>query len=62
TTTNLRIIQRNEAISSNIIIIVLASYMQIILVMLISKFFNKIINIQHSFLPAFVRVTSHYVT
>ncbi|TLP80455.1 formyltetrahydrofolate deformylase [Maribacter sp. ACAM166] len=58
--------------------IVLARYMQIVSGMLINKFQNKIINIHHSFLPAFagakpyhaafkrgvkiIGATSHYVT
>lgn len=58
--------------------IVLARYMQIVSLELISKFDNKIINIHHSFLPAFagarpyhaafdrgvkiIGATSHYVT
>lgn len=62
----------------NIDFIVLARYMQIISGKLISKYPNKIINIHHSFLPAFVGAkpyhsaykrgvkiigsTSHYVT
>jgi formyltetrahydrofolate deformylase len=62
----------------NIDFIVLARYMQIISGALISKYSNKIINIHHSFLPAFVGAkpyhsaykrgvkiigaTSHYVT
>jgi len=62
----------------NIDFIVLARYMQIISGKLINKFPNKIINIHHSFLPAFVGAkpyhsaykrgvkiigaTSHYVT
>ncbi|MGC1203714.1 MAG: formyltetrahydrofolate deformylase [Flavobacteriaceae bacterium] len=62
----------------NIDFIVLARYMQIISSNLISKYTNKIINIHHSFLPAFVGAkpyhsafkrgvkiigaTSHYVT
>jgi formyltetrahydrofolate deformylase len=62
----------------NIDFIVLARYMQIISSKLISKYPNKIINIHHSFLPAFVGAkpyhsaykrgvkiigaTSHYVT
>ncbi len=62
----------------NIDFIVLARYMQIISPKLISKYPNKIINIHHSFLPAFVGAkpyhsafkrgvkiigaTSHYVT
>lgn len=64
--------------SHNINFIVLARYMQIISDKLISKYPNKIINIHHSFLPAFVGAkpyhsafkrgvkiigaTSHYVT
>tara|TARA_R110002050_G_scaffold300018_1_gene467328 strand:- start:4579 stop:5433 length:855 start_codon:yes stop_codon:yes gene_type:complete len=64
--------------SHNIDFIVLARYMQIISGKLISKYPNKIINIHHSFLPAFVGAkpyhsaykrgvkiigaTSHYVT
>ncbi|MFD0991332.1 formyltetrahydrofolate deformylase [Mariniflexile jejuense] len=64
--------------SHNIDFIVLARYMQIISPKLISKYPNKIINIHHSFLPAFVGAkpyhsafkrgvkiigaTSHYVT
>ena len=62
----------------NIDFIVLARYMQIVSSKLISKYSNKIINIHHSFLPAFVGAkpyhsaykrgvkiigaTSHYVT
>jgi len=62
----------------NIDFIVLARYMQIISTQLISKFKNRIINIYHSFLPAFtgakpyhsafkrgvkiIGATSHYVT
>ena len=62
----------------NIDFIVLARYMQIIPKNIINKFHNKIINIHHSFLPAFVGAkpyhsafkrgvkvigaTSHYVT
>ena len=62
----------------NINFIVLARYMQIVSGTLISKFPNKVINIHHSFLPAFVGAkpyhsafkrgvkiigaTSHYVT
>ena len=62
----------------NIDFIVLARYMQIVSEKLISKYPNKIINIHHSFLPAFVGAkpyhsaykrgvkiigaTSHYVT
>ena len=62
----------------NIDFIVLARYMQIITPNLISKYKNKIINIHHSFLPAFpgakpyhsaykrgvkiIGATSHYVT
>jgi len=62
----------------NVDFIVLARYMQIITPRLIEKFQNKIINIHHSFLPAFVGAkpyhsafkrgvkiigaTSHYVT
>ncbi|TVZ17133.1 formyltetrahydrofolate deformylase [Maribacter sp. MAR_2009_72] len=62
----------------NIDFIVLARYMQIVSEKLISKFPNKIINIHHSFLPAFagakpyhaafkrgvkiIGATSHYVT
>ncbi|GAA4957110.1 formyltetrahydrofolate deformylase [Algibacter aquimarinus] len=62
----------------NIDFIVLARYMQIVSSKLISKYPNKIINIHHSFLPAFVGAkpyhsafkrgvkiigaTSHYVT
>lgn len=62
----------------NIDFIVLARYMQIVSPKLINKFPNKIINIHHSFLPAFVGAkpyhsaykrgvkiigaTSHYVT
>jgi formyltetrahydrofolate deformylase len=62
----------------NIDFIVLARYMQIVSEKLISKYQNKIINIHHSFLPAFVGAkpyhsaykrgvkiigaTSHYVT
>ena len=62
----------------NINFIVLARYMQIVSGALISKFPNKVINIHHSFLPAFVGAkpyhsafkrgvkiigaTSHYVT
>ncbi len=62
----------------NIDFIVLARYMQIVSSKLISKYTNKIINIHHSFLPAFVGAkpyhsayergvkiigaTSHYVT
>jgi len=64
--------------SHNIDFIVLARYMQIVSGKLISKYPNKIINIHHSFLPAFVGAkpyhsaykrgvkiigaTSHYVT
>ena len=64
--------------SHNIDFIVLARYMQIVSGMLIDKFPNKIINIHHSFLPAFVGAkpyhsaykrgvkiigaTSHYIT
>ncbi|GAA3599400.1 formyltetrahydrofolate deformylase [Flavivirga amylovorans] len=64
--------------SHNIDFIVLARYMQIVSGKLISKYLNKIINIHHSFLPAFVGAkpyhsaykrgvkiigaTSHYVT
>ena len=64
--------------SHNIDFIVLARYMQIISSKLIDKYTNKIINIHHSFLPAFVGAkpyhsaykrgvkiigaTSHYVT
>lgn len=63
---------------NNIDFIVLARYMQIISPKLIDKYTNKIINIHHSFLPAFVGAkpyhsayergvkiigaTSHYVT
>ena len=63
---------------NNVDFIVLARYMQIVSNKLISKFPNKIINIHHSFLPAFVGAkpyhsaykrgvkiigaTSHYVT
>jgi len=62
----------------NIYFIVLARYMQIVSAKLISKFQNNIINIHHSFLPAFagakpyhsafkrgvkiIGATSHYVT
>ncbi len=62
----------------NVDFIVLARYMQIVSQTLISKFSNKIINIHHSFLPAFVGAkpyhsaykrgvkiigaTSHYIT
>ncbi|WP_299796442.1 formyltetrahydrofolate deformylase [uncultured Maribacter sp.] len=62
----------------NIDFIVLARYMQIVSGILINKFPNKIINIHHSFLPAFagakpyhaafkrgvkiIGATSHYVT
>ncbi|ALJ04442.1 formyltetrahydrofolate deformylase [Pseudalgibacter alginicilyticus] len=62
----------------NVNFIVLARYMQIVSSKLISKYTNKIINIHHSFLPAFVGAkpyhsahkrgvkiigsTSHYVT
>jgi len=62
----------------NIDFIVLARYMQIISTRLISKYQNKIINIHHSFLPAFagarpyhaafergvkiIGATSHFVT
>ncbi|WP_405381157.1 formyltetrahydrofolate deformylase [Maribacter sp. LLG6340-A2] len=62
----------------NVDFIVLARYMQIVSEKLISKFPNKIINIHHSFLPAFagakpyhaafkrgvkiIGATSHYVT
>ncbi|TXE11105.1 formyltetrahydrofolate deformylase [Seonamhaeicola algicola] len=62
----------------NIDFIVLARYMQIVSAKLIDKYTNKIINIHHSFLPAFVGAkpyhsaykrgvkiigaTSHYVT
>lgn len=62
----------------NISFIVLARYMQIVSNKLISKYTNKIINIHHSFLPAFVGAkpyhsahkrgvkiigaTSHYIT
>lgn len=62
----------------NIDFIVLARYMQIVSSKIISKFPNKVINIHHSFLPAFVGAkpyhsaykrgvkiigaTSHYVT
>lgn len=64
--------------SYNIDFIVLARYMQIVSGMLIDKYKNKIINIHHSFLPAFVGAkpyhsafkrgvkiigaTSHYIT
>ena len=62
----------------NIGFVVLARYMQIVSVKLISKYRNRIINIHHSFLPAFVGAkpyhsaykrgvkiigaTSHYIT
>lgn len=62
----------------NVDFIVLARYMQIVSGTLINKFHNKIINIHHSFLPAFagakpyhaafkrgvkiIGATSHYVT
>ena len=62
----------------NISFIVLARYMQIISPKIINKFTNKIINIHHSFLPAFpgakpyhsafergvkiIGATSHYIT
>lgn len=62
----------------NIDFIVLARYMQIVSAKLIDKYVNKIINIHHSFLPAFVGAkpyhsayirgvkiigaTSHYIT
>jgi len=58
--------------------VVLARYMQIISPLIINKYFNKIINIHHSFLPAFagakpyhaafkrgvkiIGATSHYIT
>tara|TARA_R110002049_G_scaffold34829_2_gene113031 strand:- start:286 stop:1140 length:855 start_codon:yes stop_codon:yes gene_type:complete len=64
--------------SNNIDFIVLARYMQIVSKTLIDKYPNKIINIHHSFLPAFVGAkpyhsaykrgvkiigsTSHYIT
>lgn len=64
--------------SHNIDFIVLARYMQIVSSLLIDKYHNKIINIHHSFLPAFVGAkpyhsafkrgvkiigaTSHYIT
>lgn len=64
--------------SHNVDFIVLARYMQIVSNLLIDKFPNKIINIHHSFLPAFVGAkpyhsaykrgvkiigsTSHYIT
>jgi len=64
--------------ANNIDFIVLARYMQIVTPNLISQFKNKIINIHHSFLPAFpgakpyhsafnrgvkiIGATSHYVT
>ncbi|WP_299362660.1 formyltetrahydrofolate deformylase [Winogradskyella sp.] len=64
--------------SHNIDFIVLARYMQIVSNLLIDKYPNKIINIHHSFLPAFVGAkpyhsaykrgvkiigaTSHYIT
>ena len=61
---------------NNITFIVLARYMQVISEQMISAYPNKIINIHHSFLPAFVGLflaafergvkiigaTSHYVT
>ena len=65
-------------VKHNVDFIVLARYMQIVSGKLISKYTNKIINIHHSFLPAFVGAkpyhsaykrgvkiigaTSHYVT
>ena len=65
-------------IKHNIDFVVLARYMQIIPDLIIEKFKNKIINIHHSFLPAFpgakpyhsafergvkiIGATSHYVT
>jgi formyltetrahydrofolate deformylase len=64
--------------SYNVDFIVLARYMQIVSNLLIDKYYNKIINIHHSFLPAFVGAkpyhsaykrgvkiigaTSHYIT
>lgn len=70
--------QLNLLEKHNVDFIVLARYMQIISGNLISKFPNKIINIHHSFLPAFagakpyhaafkrgvkiIGATSHYVT
>ncbi|MBC3844898.1 formyltetrahydrofolate deformylase [Winogradskyella echinorum] len=72
-------LQQLELLESyNIDFIVLARYMQIVSGMLIDKYKNKIINIHHSFLPAFVGAkpyhsahkrgvkiigaTSHYIT
>ncbi|EPR73880.1 Formyltetrahydrofolate deformylase [Winogradskyella psychrotolerans RS-3] len=70
--------QLNLLESHNIDFIVLARYMQIVSETLIDKYPNKIINIHHSFLPAFVGAkpyhsaykrgvkiigsTSHYIT
>ena len=42
--------------------IVLARYMQIISDEMIAEYPHHIINIHHSFLPAFIGATSHYVT
>jgi formyltetrahydrofolate deformylase len=67
-----------EAVTGNADVIVLARYMQIISPVFIERFRNRIINIHHSFLPAFVGgkpyaqaynrgvkiigATAHYVT
>jgi len=69
----LKILQKN-----NISLIVLARYMQIVSNKILNKYVNRIINIHHSFLPAFpgarpyhsayqrgvkiIGATSHYVT
>ena len=77
-TTGKGIIDKNRLSKHNITFIVLARYMQVISEQMINAYPNKIINIHHSFLPAFVGAkpyhaafqrgvkiigaTSHYVT
>ena len=43
-------------------LLVLARYMQIVSPALVDRWQGRIINIHHSFLPAFVGATAHYVT
>ncbi|EFF1126179.1 formyltetrahydrofolate deformylase [Escherichia coli] len=41
--------------------VVLAKYMRVLTPEFVARFPNKIINIHHSFLPAFIGATAHYV-
>ena len=43
-------------------LVVLARYMQILSPLVVDAYRSRIINIHHSFLPAFIGATAHYVT